>query len=302
MKKIKIKDIEIQYNDEQIEKADYIINVINKNYTLFLDIICPSRIISLIPTDDKNVMYIPNFDEVFCDGINKIFNNETTQNAYKTPHILSGLYIEALIRKLKLEPNMLVQSNSSISDEMLEALITYKYFEKNGTFLQFVEYLKTRNDFAVIFDWLKNEIRWDTYNFLLEITVNFLKENDFDFLDNISDITIMMLNQSLNNVIVQEPEKQIELPIITMEEFDNLFNEFLKNINAPVKWKQLYDELKYSGRISFEKQVDNLDASMCYRDDNDILRILVSTDDTIKCFCIFVHEFIHYVTMTDSVT
>ena len=73
-------------------------------------------------------------------------------------------------------------------------------------------------------------------------------------------------------------------------------NEFLVYINAPKSWKQAYDELKSSGRISFEKQVDNIDESMCYRDDFDILRIIVSTDDTIKCFCVFVHEFIHYYT------
>ena len=302
MRKVIIKDIEIQYNDEQIDKIDYIINVINKNYVLMLEILWTSRIISLIPTNEENVVYIQNFDEVFYNGINKIFNNDDIEKAYNTPNILSGLYIEVLIRKLKIDSNMLVQSNSSISDEMLDALISYKYFEKNGTFLQFVEYLKTRNNSDVIFDWLKNEIRWDTYNFLLEITVNFLKENDFDFLENLSDITIMMLNQTFNNVVMQDIEKEIELPTISMEEFDNLFNEFLKYINAPIKWKQLYDELKSSGRISFEKQVDDLDTSMCYRDDNDILRILVSTDGTIKYFCTFVHEFIHYVTMIDSVT
>lgn len=302
MKRVIIKDIEIQYNDDQVDKVDYIVNIINKNYTLFLDMIGTVRIISFIPTNDQNVLYIENFDEVFYDGINKIFNNASTQNAYNTPNILSALYIEVLIRKLKINSNMLVQSNSSISDEMLDALISYKYFEKNGTFLQFVEYLKTRNNFGVILNWLKNEVRWDTYNFLLEITVNFLKQNDFNFLENINDITIMMLKQLFNNALTQKSEKQIELPKITIQELDNLFNEFLKYINAPISWKQLYDELKQSNRIVFEKQVDNIDTSACYRDDNDILKIVVSTDGTIKSFCTFVHEFMHYVTMIDSAT
>ena len=110
----------------------------------------------------------------------------------------------------------------------------------------------------------------------------------------------MVLTQSLNNVLAQETE--IQLPTITIQEFDNLFNEFLVYINAPKSWKQAYDELKASGRISFEKQVEDLDTSMCYRDDNDILRILVATDGTIKCFCSFVHEFMHYIPMQDSMT
>ena len=110
------------------------------------------------------------------------------------------------------------------------------------------------------------------------------------------------LNQSLNNVLAQQQETEIELPTITIQEFDNLFNEFLIYINAPKSWKQAYDELKSSGRISFEKQVEDLDTSMCYRDENDILRILISTDGTIKCFCSFVHEFMHYIPMQDSMT
>ena len=137
---------------------------------------------------------------------------------------------------------------------------------------------------------------------MLKTTTDYLIQNDFDFLQNISGITNMMLTQSLNNVLSQQQETEIELPTITIQEFDNLFNEFLVYINAPKSWKQAYDELKSSGRISFEKQVEDLDTSMCYRDDNDVLRILVSTDGTIKCFCSFVHEFMHYIPMQDSMT
>ena len=128
MKKVIIKDIEIQYTDDQIEKFNYIINFINKNYNLILEMFCTSRIISLIPTNEENVVYIQNFDDVFYNGINKILNNDDIRKAYNAPNILSGLYIEILIRKLKIESNMLVQSNSSISDELLETLISYKYF------------------------------------------------------------------------------------------------------------------------------------------------------------------------------
>ena len=108
---------------------------------------------------------------------------------------------------------------------------------------------------------------------MLEITINYLKQNDFEFLDNISDITSMILMKSSNNIPTQENENQIELPTITIQEFDNLFYEFLKSINAPKSWEQMYDDLKTNNRISFEKQVDNPDHSKCYRDDNNILRL-----------------------------
>lgn len=300
MKKITIRDIEIQYNDEQANKIDYIINTISKNYGLFLDALGTSRIISLVPTDEKNTLYIENFDEAFYSIIDKCFNNDTVKQEFNAPNIMSALYVEILLRKLKINSKVLIQSNSNISDEMLDSLIAYKYYEKNGSFSEFVEYLKTRNESDLIFNWLKNEFRWDTYNYLLEITVNYLKEYDFDFLENISDINTMMMNQTVNNIVMQESEQEVELPTITIEELDNLFNEFLKYINAPIKWKQLYDELKNSGRISFEKQTDGIDASNCYRDDNGALRISISTDGTIKCFISLVHEFMHYVSKVVS--
>lgn len=300
MKKITIRDIEIQYNDEQANKIDYIINTISKNYGLFLDVLGTSRIISLVPTDEKNTLYIENFDEAFYSIIDKCFNNDTVKQEFNAPNIMPALYVEILLRKLKIKSKVLIQSNSNISDETLDSLIAYKYFEKNGSFSEFVEYLKTRNESDLIFNWLKNEFRWDTYNYLLEITVNYLKEYDFDFLENISDINTMMMNQTVNNIVMQESEQEVELPTITIEELDNLFNEFLKYINAPIKWKQLYDELKNSGRISFEKQTDGLDASNCYRDDNGALRISISTDGTIKCFISLVHEFMHYVSKVVS--
>ena len=213
---------------------------------------------------------------------------------------MPALYIEILIRKLKVNSNTLVQSFSNSSDEMIEALIAYKYFEKNGTFLEFVEYLKTRKDFDVIFDWLKNEIRFETYNFLLEITVNVLKENDFDFLENISSITMMMLRETVTNIGTLFSEEIQELPTLTLEELDNLFYEFLKWIGAPDEWKQMYDDLKNSGRITFENQVDNIDNSMCYRDENGVLRLLISIDGTVRSFCTLVHEFVHYVSWSKN--
>ena len=265
-----------------------------------MDVLGTSRIISLVPTDEKNTLYIENFDEAFYSIIDKCFNNDTVKQEFNAPNIMSALYVEILLRKLKIKSKVLIQSNSNISDETLDSLIAYKYFEKNGSFSEFVEYLKTRNESDLIFNWLKNEFRWDTYNYLLEITVNYLKEYDFDFLENISDINTMMMNQTVNNIVMQESEQEVELPTITIEELDNLFNEFLKYINAPIKWKQLYDELKNSGRISFEKQTDGLDASNCYRDDNGALRISISTDGTIKCFISLVHEFMHYVSKVVS--
>ena len=300
MNSIKIKGIEIRYDDNQ--EINYIKNVIENNYNLFLSLLGESKVISLIPTNNDEAIYISDFNETFYEVVNQTFNNEGNQTLLENPDLLPAFYIETLIRKNANNPISLVQPNPNVSDEMLYSLIAYVYFTKKGTFDDFVNYLKEKKETYKIINWLQTETRFDAYNYLLKTTTDYLIQNDFDFLQNISGITNMMLNQSLNNVLAQQPETEIELPTITIQEFDNLFNEFLVYINAPKSWKQTYDELKSSGRISFEKQVEDLDTSMCYRDDNDVLRILVSTDGTIKCFCSFVHEFMHYIPMQDSMT
>lgn len=297
---VKINDIEIRYDNNQ--EINYIKNVIDKNYNLFLSLLGESKVISLIPTNDDEVVYISDFDETFYEVVNQTFNNDGSKALLENPDLLPRFYIETLIRKNVNKSMSLVQPNLNLSDEMLYSFIAYIYFTKTGTFEDFVNYLKNKKETDKILNWLQTETRFDAYNYLLKTTTDYLTKNDFDFLENISGITNMMLTQSLNNVLAQQPDTEIELPIITIQEFDNLFNEFLVYINAPKSWKQAYDELKSRGRISFEKQFDDLDTSMCYRDDNDILKILVSTDGTIKYFCSFVHEFIHYIPMQDSMT
>ena len=81
MKKVIIKDIEIQYSDEQIEKVDYIIDIINKNYNLILEMFGTSRIISLIPTNEENAVYIQNFDDTFYNGTKKSLRSCVAQIA-----------------------------------------------------------------------------------------------------------------------------------------------------------------------------------------------------------------------------
>lgn len=296
---VKIKDIEIRYDDIGNQNIDYIKNVINYNYDLFLLSLGKSKVISLIPTNEDGVVYISDFDETFYGIVNQFFNNDGSNNLLET--LLPTFYIETLIRENANNQKTLVKPNPNVSDEILYSFIAYIYFIKTSTFDNFVNYLKDKKENDKILKWLQTETRFDAYNYLLKITIDYLKQNDFDFLENISKMVSVMLTQSINNIIAQGLDTKIELPTVTIQELDNLFNEFLIYINAPKSWKQMYDELKFSDRISFEKQIGDLDESMCYRDENDDLRILVSSDDTIKCFCSLVHEFMHYISKQDSI-
>lgn len=297
MNKIKINDIEIRYNSHQ--NIEYIKNVIKNNYYLFSSLLGKSKIISLVPTDDVNVRYISDFDNLFYEMANIAYNNEDNKKLITNYNLLSMLYLEILFRRNSNNDMALVKTISQISDESLYSTIAYVYYMKEEKFDDFVDYLKNRKDFNKIFGWLKNETRFDAYNYLLDTTINYFKQSDPYFLDNINDITDMMLDQLINNVNTRVKEKK-ELSPLTIKEFDNLFYEFLNTINAPDNWKKIYDELKANNKISFIEQLDDIDESACYTDENGDLRIKVSSDGTVKYFYSFVHEFIHYITIHES--
>jgi len=292
-----VRDICIVYDLEHNSKIEDIKTIINNNYNLFLDLMGSSSILSLIPIDDDNVLYVENFEETFFDIADKSFNNDSVKKSIQNSEAIIALYIESLIRQCPENSNALIQPNKAITDEMLYSLIAYKYFYENGTFDGFVEYLKYRENTDKILCWLRNEFRYDVYNYLLGITVNHLKENDFEFLENISSIIVKILNQMLSNIIDNKNEKIDKLTSISLEELDNLFYEFLHYINAPNNWKQLYEELKQDKKIYFEKRIDDIDYSKCYIDDNGVLKIIISFDGTIDSFCSLVHEFVHYLSL-----
>ncbi len=295
---IKVKDIEIRYDESQSHNIDSIKNIISNNYDIFLPVLGKIRVISLVPTDDDKMVYVDDFDKFFYEIVDKFFNNDSL---LKNSDVLATLYIEYLIRNNSNNEMSLVQSDSNISDNLLYTIIAYIYFMKTSSFDDFINYLKGKKETKEILEWLQKEARFTAYNYLLDTTVNYLKQNDFDYINNISSITNIMVSQLINNILSFKPENEIRLPSLNIQELDSLFNEFLEYINAPESWKNIYKELKSNGKIIFKEQTDELDESMCFRDDDDVLRIVISSDGTIKSFIRFVHEFMHYIPMQDSI-
>ena len=110
----------------------------------------------------------------------------------------------------------------------------------------------------------------------------------------------MMLNQALQNILSISLDEKLDVPTINLEKLDILFREFLTYINAPESWHRIYDNIKASGNITFKTQENETESSMCYRDENNVLKILIINDNTIKTLCTLVHEFMHYITMLDD--
>lgn len=296
MKKTAVKNIEIQYDENQGAQIDYIKKIISNNYSLFLMVLGEDRIINLVAEDEEKIL---DFDEIFYIFANKLFNAENVKKFIDDTG-LSNFYIEYLVRKLSCNEVLFTQPTPDIDDDILYALIAYKYFEKNGTFDDFVNYLKTREGIDKILKWLQTETRFQVYNYLLENIVDFLKQNDFEFLENISVIVLKMLKRWGDVFIKSKTEEKQELPSITSQEFNDLFCEFLQSINAPDSWQLMFDDLKEKGKIIYEKQIGDVDHSKCYRDSDGVLKMLITTDGTIRCFYRLAHEFAHYVSMLNG--
>lgn len=298
MKITKINDIEIQYDDSQEDKISNIKNVINNNYNLFLDILGTSKILSITPTDDKDIIYLSDFDKTFYNIVDKIFNDKNNILLMNDIDFLSALLMEALSRKYFYTKDTFWQLDLNITDEMLYNLIAYMYFEKNGSFELFVDYLKNRKDNDKILNWFQNETRFKVYNYLLEGVINYFEQYDSEFLkklDYIIEKIEKMISQNFIDVSVLGLDKEQKLPSISLEEVERYFFEFLYSINAPQNWQQTYIDLKSGGNITFKEQINNIDDSKCYVDNDGVIKILITTDGTIDGFITLVHEFTHYI-------
>ena len=284
--KIQIKDIELVFSENQQQFIDKIKMIIQNNYGLILSCLGENKTID-ISQDESN------FNDTFHYIVKEVFNNDSIKQAFSDKDFLLALHVEALIRRKKYFNTTIVEQNPNMSDELLSSLIAYKYFEVNGTFDDFVEYLKERNNEEKIFQWLQDVSRWDTYNYLLNITSNFLKTDDNEFFKQMNYITSIWFGRVIDNIQYKDDSNK-EYQKISEKEFDTLFYEFLNYINAPVEWIKIYNELKVKGLIIIEKEKE-YDNSMCFLDNDGIFKILIGNGDNLRGFCNFVHEFIHYV-------
>ncbi len=296
MNYIKIGDIKLQY-DESITDIERIKKIINLNEFLFSDY--KDKTISFVEqnTSDDNVVYVNNFDEFFFDLLKQLLNDTSFISSLDNKDLLPALYIQLLVKKESINGETLIQLNDNITDDMLWFIIACKFFDCKNQFNELSNFLKYRSDKEHIFEWLKETQRFNTYNYLLEITLNNLKEYDFYFFDNINEIFSKMNEKNFDYVLSSEASSY-KLQKMSIESFENIFFGFLNKIKAPKEWKEIYIDLKTNDRIIFEESKDGKDNSKCFIDNDGIRKIKVTTDGTINVFIYFVHEFIHYISIS----
>lgn len=305
--KIRIKDLEVIYDEEINNEIDYVKTVINNNYDLFLTLLGEFRTISFIGEKEgkgmsvkDNILYIDDiscFDAIFYNIVKINFNND---NDFDYDYLLPVLYLEWLSRNLKCDTSVKIETGIKLTDELLFSHICYIYFINNGNFSEFVNYLKEKKNADKIIDWLKNETVFGTYNYFLMALVNYFKQSDSYFFQNIRDISDSLIMQAMNNFFLEEKDIGITGIFVTSKNIDNLFIDFLEFINAPKSWYLIYEDLKQKDRIIFQNTSKDGRNSVCFKDSDGKIKILVDANGTIMDFIILSHEFIHYITVKDN--
>lgn len=292
---IKMGDINLQY-DESITDIERIKKIIKLNEFLFSDY--KDKTISFVEqnTSDDNVVYVNNFDEFFDNLLKQLLNDTKFIFSLNQPELLPALYIQLLIKKESINDETFIQLDDNITDDMLWFVLACKFFDCKNQFDELSNFLKYRNDKELIFEWLKQTQRFNTYNYLLEIASNYLKEYDFYFFDNIDEIFSKM-NEKNFDYVISSKNSNYKLQKLSLEDLENIFFGFLDKIKAPKEWKETYIDLKNNNRIIFEESKDGKDNSKCFIDDDGIRKIKVTTNGTVNDFISFVHEFIHYVSL-----
>ena len=292
---IKMGDINLQY-DESITDIERIKKIIKLNEFLFSDY--KDKTISFVKQNDSddNVVYVNNFDEFFDNLLKQLLNDTKFIFSLNQPELLPALYIQLLVKKESINGETFIQLDDNITDDMLWFVLACKFFNCKTKFDELSNFLKYRNDKELIFEWLKQTQRFNTYNYLLEIASNYLKEYDFYFFDNINEIFSKMNEKNFDYVLSSE-DLNYKLQKVSEEDLENIFFGFLDKIKAPKEWKKIYIDLKNNNRIIFEESKDGKDNSKCFIDDDGIRKIKVTTNGTVNDFISFVHEFTHYISV-----
>ena len=286
-----IKGLNVIYDDYYKNEIDDISEIISNNFdTVFGSIVNNKSYLSLVQTYNPNAFVWTDFYHDFYNYIKRIFNPKCL-SVLDEPNLLPGLYAELLLRENNVQ-NPLLPHNGQITDEMLNNVIAYKYYEENGDYDSFVEYLKYRKDTDKIKEWLKETCRFDTYNFVIGGINNYLEEKGFSL------VTYPLIDDVVSRIGKRYP---IELPRTDIFQIDDLFYEFLDFIKAPKEWKEIYNEVKDNKLMVFKKgNGDNF--SMCYNDKKDgKKKLLINDSENIITLASLVHEFIHYVSFDSSV-
>ena len=283
----------ISYDNLEKEKLKEIANFIQKHSFLFTDF------------EKENHNITISIDE-FYPFVEMIVNKFTGDNNLKqnveSQDFLPALYLSYLILKNDKQNNTLIQLPNNLTMEFLLFLLSIKYYNYDVSKICKALFSNSSIEYKEMMEQLKNEQRLNVYNYYLKCASNFLEAFDTSLLDNLESIIQKLTQENLEymKTVQTQQSRLTDLKQLSKDEFDTLFQSFLKYINAPKEWLNHYENLKENNSIQFQYSTTQ-DNGTCYFDSsNQTWKIELISDKTIRTFVTFAHEFAHYISLTQN--
>ena len=239
------------------------------------------------------------FDLVFETRLKMLLDNPEVQEVLEMPETLPSIYSQLLIKELQKQNETTIQLNANIPENMLWFMLACKYYNVKTQFSELTDFMKYQTNKNELLSWLKETQRFETYNYLLQVASEWLKDYDLSFYNHIGDVISTSTSKVLDIVISEEQLHQLES--MSISEVEATFLDFLDQIKAPNEWKETYYDLKDKNDIIYEEQIDEIDNSESFLDKDDGRRkIRVTNNNTAETFIRLVHEFVHHITITST--
>ena len=275
--------ITINYNEDEQEEAEKVVEFSNRLTDLFK---------GMFTNDFEIEINIKQFDDMVELVIKKFLSYDETQDALRNEKFPMIRYIDYIVSELPEDTNIIfdMERTPKIINYILLAA---KYYENDAS--KITKFLKENNkeEKEKILNWLKDNARYDLYNYLMQSFINNLEKYDLVMLDNLEDIVSTIHSAAFESFCVHASleQKPMQLDKLNEKSFEKLLSGFFEYINAPEEWMNEYKYLKENKFISF-KYNENEENGSCYMDPEDMkLKIEVESDGTIKTFISFIHEF-----------
>ena len=292
MKEFKVNDIVFLYENLTAEMIDKITTMVRNNYELFIGSIGGIKIVSLVDTNDPNILYFPDIEN-FIEGllIKNYFNKECFDYIFSNENVLNvygSLLLRIIVDTYNDDPSIL---KLTIND--IYKLLALRYYHDNKSLYEFIEYSKymDKNETKKILDYFDEKYRYLLYEKLVKDELKRFPENNEQLLREFN--SVIGFYYSIPEEIIKKALKKLKNPSNKTEPtFDRayidsdlrnkLFVEYLEYINAPRAWIDKFYQLLENNKI-IESD------SSCVLDDT----VYIEKTNTLDDVAALAHEFTH---------
>lgn len=251
---------------------------------------------SYIKFTKKSTIELANLEELFTMVLGKVFEIPNFKESINKNNFGDSLYLSLLMRENKEAGIDGIFADNVFSLDECYFYLALLYYNCDSK--EIANFLVNYDEEAkkILRNWLKEQARYGTCNYLLRALLTCIKNVDSYFYENFSDILKVMnqVNCDLfrNNLFYGFSLEEINLPNLSKDELNSLIKGFLASIKAPKEWYQGYVTLKEAGKIIMQEGETSFRNNSFYNNETGI--ITIDYRGNISDFPTLIHELGHY--------